>query len=197
MATKIITLKGADSIRPAIPDIAELRMTVFRDWPYLYDGTLADEEAYLEHFSDSEHAVVGLAMHRGRVVGATTAQPFDDTHEDFRKPFLDRNIPTDRIFYFGESVLLSDYRGQGVGHAFFDLREAAAKEWQAWATAFCAVQRPDDHPSKPAHHRPLDPFWTARGYRRHDELVCRFKWKDLTEAEETPKPLVFWTRETT
>lgn len=195
MTVKTLILKGPADIIPAIPDIAQLRLTVFREWPYLYDGEMADEEDYLGHFAESEHACVGLAMHNGKVVGATTAEPFDETHEDFRKPFKDNNVPTDKIFYFGESVLLPEYRGQGIGHKFFDLREAAAKEWGAWATAFCAVQRPDDHPMKPKDYRPLDPFWQSRGYRRIDELVCEFKWRDVGEEVETKKPLVFWTRE--
>ncbi len=195
MSVRVVTLKGPENIRPAIPDIADLRIRVFREWPYLYDGTFADEEEYLEHFSESENAIVGLAFDKGKVVGATTAEAFDDTHEDFRKPFVDKKVPTDKIFYFGESVLLPEYRGQGIGHKFFDLREAAAKDWGAWATAFCAVQRPDTHPAKPADYRPLDAFWTARGYKKHDELVCEFKWKDVGEAEQTLKPMAFWTRE--
>ena len=195
MSIRIVTLKGPENIRPAIPDIAELRLQVFREWPYLYDGSFSDEEEYLEHFSTSEDAVIGLAFSEGRVVGATTAEPFDATHDDFRQPFKEKKVPTDKIFYFGESVLLPDYRGQGIGHKFFDLREKAAKEWGAWATAFCAVQRPDDHPLKPADYRPLDAFWISRGYKKHDELVCEFKWKDLGQAEETLKPMTFWTRE--
>ncbi len=171
-----------------------MRIRVFREWPYLYGGAMADEEIYLDHFSESENACVGLAIDNGRVVGATTAEPFDDTHEDFRKPFKANNIPTDKIFYFGESVLLPDYRGQGIGHAFFDLREQAARDWGAWATAFCAVMRPDEHPQKPDHYRPLDAFWQSRGYQKQEELVCEFPWKDLGSREETKKPLVFWTR---
>ena len=41
--------------------------------------------------------------------------------------FVARGIEVARLFYFGESVLLPEYRGQGVGHAFFDHREAQAR----------------------------------------------------------------------
>lgn len=194
MTIKTIILKGPDNIIPAIPDIAGLRLTVFREWPYLYDGDMADEEKYLGHFAASEDACVGLAIDGGRIVGATTAEPFEATHEDFRKPFEAHKVPTDKIFYFGESVLLPDYRGQGIGHTFFDIREQAARDWGAFATAFCAVQRPDNHPMKPDTYRPLDTFWQSRGYQKQDKLVCEFAWKDLGDTEETKKPMVFWTR---
>lgn len=195
MTLRTIFLKGSEEIIPAIPDIARLRIRVFHDWPYLYDGTMADEEIYLSHFADSEQACMAVTLSGGEVVGATTAQPLDDAHEDFRKPFTDRKIPTGKIFYFGESVLLPQFRGQGIGHTFFDLREAAARDRGAWATAFCAVRRPEDHPLRPADYSPLDPFWLSRGYVRHDELVCSFRWKDVDTDEETAKEMVFWTRE--
>ena len=41
---EIRTLKGPDEIIPAIPHIARLRLTVFHEWPYLYDGTMEEEE---------------------------------------------------------------------------------------------------------------------------------------------------------
>ena len=41
-----------------LPDLARLRMTVFRDWPYLYDGTLEYEEKYLANFAKAKGAVV-------------------------------------------------------------------------------------------------------------------------------------------
>ena len=70
---EIRTLKGPEEIIPAIPHIARLRLTVFHEWPYLYDGTMEEEEVYLKHFAQSEFACVGLAEHEGEVVGATTA----------------------------------------------------------------------------------------------------------------------------
>ena len=189
---EIRTLKGPAQIIPAIPHIARLRLTVFHEWPYLYNGTMEEEEVYLKHFAQSDFACVGLVEHEGEIVGATTAEPFKDTHADFRAPFDQAGIDTSKIFYFGESVLLPEYRGHGVGHAFFDIRESAAWAWGADKTAFCAVQRPDAHPLKPDDYRPLDAFWQSRGYERRNDLVCAFKWKDRGDQAQTEKNLTFW-----
>jgi GNAT superfamily N-acetyltransferase len=92
-------------------------------------------------------------------------------------------------------VLLADYRGRGIGHRFFDLREAHARATGHRRVAFCGVIRAVDHPGRPADHAPLDPFWRKRGYAPLPGVVARFRWKDLGEAQETQKPLQFWMRD--
>ena len=61
-----------------------------------------------------------------KIVGASTALPLQHADSAFQKPFLKAGMALDSIFYFGESVLLKDYRGQGTGSRFFDAREQAA-----------------------------------------------------------------------
>jgi hypothetical protein len=57
-----------------------------------------------------------------------------------------------------------------------------------------AVERPDDHPRRPPDHVPLDAFWQRRGYTKHPELLATYRWKDLDEPRETPKPMTFWLK---
>ncbi|MBC7493194.1 MAG: GNAT family N-acetyltransferase, partial [Novosphingobium sp.] len=92
------------------------------------------------------------------------------------------------------SVLLPQYRGHGVGHAFFDHRETRAREFGANAACFAAVIRPDDHPARPAGYQPLDAFWRKRGYAPMPGFVTELAWKEHGEAEESPKPMQYWLR---
>lgn len=183
------------AIAPFLPDLARLRLAVFREWPYLYDGDMSYEEHYLATYSASRESLFVLAFSQGRVVGASTGVPMADETEAFKRPFLARGYDPQRIFYFGESVLLPDYRGGGMGRRFFDAREAyAAALGRFDYTAFCAVDRPADHPRRPADYRPLDDFWERRGYLRCPELATSFSWKDLDEPAATEKPMTFWIR---
>ena len=62
-------------------------------------------------------------------------------------------------------------------------------------TAFCAVERSADHPSRPPDYRPLDGFWNKRGYVKRNDLVTSFAWKEIGETTATDKPMTFWLKE--
>ena len=194
MSVRVAPLLG-DEFQRAIPDLARLRMEVFREWPYLYDGTYDYEKRYIEKFAHSEGSVIIAAIDGSRVVGAATASPLSGHADAFAAPFKAAGHDISRIFYFGESVLLPAYRGRGIGHTFFDAREAHASRQPRYThTAFCAVVRPDNHPRKPATVRTHDAFWAKRGYAKAEGLIASFDWKDVGHAEKTTKPMQFWMR---
>lgn len=179
----------------ALPALARLRMGVFREWPYLYDGSEEYEAAYLQKFAEGRGAVCILARDGAEVIGASTASPLVESDEEFIAPFQAQGYDPKTVFYCGESVLLPQYRGHGLGHAFFDGREDHARKLGGFAvTAFCRVVRPDDHPMKPETYRPLDGFWRKRGYEPAKGLVAYYPWRDLGSGEETEKPLQFWLK---
>lgn len=190
LITRVLTGKA---LSDALPDVARLRIRVFHDWPYLYDGDLDYEADYLRAYRAPD-AVVVAAFDGDRIVGAATGAPMTDHAQDFGDAFADRPEALSHIFYCAESVLLPEYRGQGVGHAFFDARENHARALGARFSAFCRVIRPDLHPDRPPAYRSLDGFWRKRGYEPLPGVIARFSWKDLGMRVETEKPLQFWMR---
>lgn len=183
-----------DEIAPALDALAALRINVFRAYPYLYDGSAAYERAYLAEFAASPGAVLVAALDGGTIVGAATGAPLSTQKPEFRAPFEAAGHDPDSIFYFGESVLLPAWRGRGIGHAFFDHREARARAAGARIAAFCAVMRPPEHPARPADHTPLDAFWTKRGYAPLEGMVTEFSWRDIGDKAETAHPMQVWMR---
>ena len=127
-------------------------------------------------------------------MGASTALGLDEESDYVRKPFEAAGMELSRIFYFGESVLLPQYRGQGVGVRFFEEREKAARDHGYSQTAFCGVVRPDDHPARPHDYEPLDAFWGNRGYQRRGDLVATFTWQDIGDTAKTEKPMIYWMK---
>ena len=100
-----------------------------------------------------------------------------------------------KVFYFGESVLLPDYRGHGIGVGFFREREAHARALGRFDhAAFCGVVRPVDHPRRPNGYVPLDAFWRKRGFAPVEGMVGSISWRDLDEPAETAKPMQFWVK---
>lgn len=188
------TVTGQDML-PLLPDIARLRIEVFREWPYIYDGDLANEERYLQTYVQAEGAAMIVAEAGQDIVGAATCLPMAAETPNVQSPFIAHGWDVSKIFYFGESVLLKEYRGRGIGVKFFAAREAQAAGFET--TTFCAVQRPATHPLRDPDYTPLDNFWTHRGYAKRPELSCQMTWRDRGDTERTEKTLVFWTRSLT
>ncbi|MEL7300399.1 MAG: GNAT family N-acetyltransferase [Pseudomonadota bacterium] len=188
---RVEELRGA-RLLDALDAIAALRIAVFRDWPYLYDGDRDYEARYLAAYA-APGALCVAVWHGTEMVGASTGAPMTDHAEDFATG-LPPDWAVEDVFYCAESVLLPGYRGLGLGHAFFDRRETAARAQGLGRAVFASVLRSADHPARPPDYRPLDPFWEARGYAKLPGALARFAWKDVGEAGESEKPLQLWGR---
>lgn len=187
---QIITVTG-EALRAHVADLSRLRLSVFAEWPYLYDGEEGEEERYHGDYAGSPGAAMVLARSGGAVVGAATCQPMAEAAPCVRGCGLDAATHA----YFGESVLLPEYRGRGVGVAFFEKREAHARALGLANAAFCAVVRNPNDPRRPADYVPLDGFWRKRGYRPRPEISCIMHWSEPGDAGlERPHSLAFWTK---
>lgn len=193
MSVTVRTLDPGE-VQDRIADLARLRIAVFREWPYLYDGDAGYERGYLASFAAASHAVLVAAFDGADIVGMATASPLAAQGAAVLEPVAAHGFDVATTFYFGESVLLPQWRGRGIGHAFFDAREAGARRAGAAHATFCSVIRPDTHPMRPEGARSHAAFWTARGYREVPGLVCTMHWTDLGDAGETPHRLQFWSR---
>jgi GNAT superfamily N-acetyltransferase len=193
MSVRVEALTG-DRLQAHLNDVARLRIEVFREYPYLYDGDLDYERRYLAAFATSPNAVIVGAFDGDLVVGASTAAPLSSQAYEIRAPFLARGDDLGSYFYFGESVLRRSYRGHGIGGRFFDLREGQARACGARVTTFCSVIRAADHPARPKDYSPLDAFWGKRGYAPQAGLICQIGWKEIGDREESPKPMQFWMK---
>jgi GNAT superfamily N-acetyltransferase len=195
-AVRLEVLTGA-RLAAHLPDVARLRIEVFRAFPYLYDGDLEAEAKYIRAFAASPDAAIVGAFDGEEVVGASTAAPLATHMDEVTAPFKARGDDVESIFYFGESVLMPAYRGQGIGVRFFEAREAHARGRGASVAAFCAVVRAPDHPARPKDYVPLDAFWTKRGYAAAPGLICHLDWREIGERGETRKAMQFWTKRLT
>jgi GNAT superfamily N-acetyltransferase len=190
---RIETLTG-ERLKAHLPDVARLRIEVFRDFPYLYDGDLDYEARYIGSFAASPNALVVAAFDGDAVVGASTAAPMATQMDEVTAPFRARGEDLSRYFYFGESVLSRAYRGSGIGVRFFEEREAHARACGASVAAFCAVMREREHAARPADYVALDAFWQRRGFALAPGLLCELSWKEIGADGESPKTMQFWTK---
>jgi len=188
------TLSGA-ALTARLDALASLRIRVFRDWPYLSDGDAAYEARFLANFAASPGALVVAACRAGgEAVGIATCQPAREAGAKLRASFQAAGLDENQLCYFGESVLLPEYRGQGVGLRFFEEREAQARRLGLTIAAFCAVVRNENDPRRPGDYQPLDSFWRNRGYEARPDISTIMHWREVGDTRETPHVLSFWIK---
>ncbi len=190
---EITSLKGKQ-ILGSIDKLAQLRMTVFREYPYLYDGDFVYEQKYLRTYSQCDESVLIIVRMNDEIIGASTAIPLAFETAECQKPFIENQLNVSDIFYFGESVLLPEYRKKGVYSHFFSQREKAAKHYGAKQSAFCAVVRDANDKRRPKDYVPLDEVWRHFGYEIQPNLCAYYDWKEIDQSEQTTKPMTFWMK---
>ncbi len=185
---------GAD-IAAYVDELARLRIEVFREFPYLYDGDEDYERKYLQTYVRSPRSLAVLVYDGVELIGASTGLPMQDETAEFQKPFIEHGYDVGKVFYCGESVLRRDYRGRGIYKHLFRAREQHAAELPGIALcSFCGVRRPDDHPLRPSDYAPLNAIWQHFGYAEQPQLETRYVWKDIDQAEPSAKTMRFWTK---
>ncbi len=78
----------SEEIKTIFEDLANLRITVFRDYPYLYEGTLEYEKEYLQTYVRSEKSFLFTVFAGDKMVGATTCIPLADETGEVKNPSL-------------------------------------------------------------------------------------------------------------
>jgi GNAT superfamily N-acetyltransferase len=194
MTLQLATFTG-QHVTPLLPDFARLCTVVFRDWPHLYDGDGLYDTDHLQALAASPRSALIVAYDGETPVGASTCLPMMDTAPEYLSPFLARGWPAHRFFYLAESVLLPAYRGQGIGAAFFTLREAHIRAVSTCDFAcFYATDRSEHHPLRPATAGSLDIFWRRQGYAPDPGFPCTIRWKEIGNAEESDLAMQVWVK---
>ncbi len=183
------TYQGKE-IAKIMDPLTDLSINVFREYPYLYEGSTA----YLDRYLDTKGSFVLMVFENEQAVGAATAAPLTEEYEDFRIPFVKAGINPAEVFFFGDAMLLPVYRGMGIYKTFMHERTQAAIAYGTTMCTFLAVNRPDGHPLKPANYKDLKPIWNHYGFIEHPEIKPHYSWKDIDQQEETQKPFSAWMK---
>ncbi len=192
---KIVSSHGGE-IKNLIPDIARLRIEVFAEYPFLYDGDLDYEYKYLEKYDSTGNAIVVAAYDNDKIIGVSTGYPLADQSEELKQVFQKSKRDVNDSFCLNEAVLEKGYRGKGIGGRLIDQIETFAKGFKQYKymSLFTSL-RPVDDPKRPKEYRPLGPFWAARGFCEHPELTFEVPYKEIGNDKETLHKMVFWTKE--
>lgn len=85
-----------------LDDLATLRLEIFREFPYLYDGDRGEEIAYLKCYAETPDAFVLIVSDGQQVVGAATGMPLRCEGAELVRPFDGTAYAVEQIYYIGE-----------------------------------------------------------------------------------------------
>lgn len=199
MTLYIRKLYGAEA-RPYFESLVALKLLTFAPFPFLYTGNLETERAWLETYFCSSNSFIMLLEYNDHVVGACTGICGKDEEQNYRQPFLERGMNPDRIFFFGESMLLPEFRALGYGQIFYEEREKYALSLpEIEMSAACLLERPIVAPfASPDFARRKERYekiWRDRGFKPVPGLLAQSHWCDQGSDVPTPKSYQIWLKD--
>ena len=194
MSFEYLSLHGKE-IQNYFLEIANLRIEVFKEFPYLYEGRIEYEQDYLKRYIQASNSLICLVKNGDQIIGMTSAISLNDEDPDIKEQYMKLGFNPQTTCYFGESIIKFKYRGQGIGKKFFEIREDFSnhKIKNLEFTTFCAVKREIDHTLRPRDYFDLAPFWSKLGYQKTDQSI-QLKWKDIDKSAEDYKSLTVWKK---
>lgn len=175
--------------------LADLRLEIFREYPYLYDGCRENELVYVRHYSEVPDACLLTATVDGVVVGAASGMPLAHEDDELRLASAGAGLDVASLYYVGELLLLPAYRGEQLGSQLFARLERQVHTLQRYRGIVCAtVVRPEDHPLRPVDYLPIERFLARHAFRVLPGVTASFAWQEL-DGVRRDHPMQLWLKE--
>ena len=173
-------------------EVANLRINVFSEYPYLYQGTMESEKLYLKHYLSQSNIILVLIKLDNQTIGAVLGSPLEGMGEKYVTPFLNKGLCVNTIYYLGDIILKKEYRGKGLGGQLYAQFEAVLNDLGGYKNlTICEIATSEDDPLRPNTYFSLDNFWKKRGYEKRPDICLASSWKKIGDSKETDHKLVF------
>ena len=189
---KIEIMSGQD-IKKITDELGNFRITIFQEYPYLYDGDLDSERKYLARYSNISNSILLLLRDQAGILGAATGIPLAHDEPAFTEPFKDKNL--EEFFYIGELMIRKDNRSKGIGTLLLRNMLDLIDKQQFTTACLYTVDRGDNHPLKPELYQSPDSLWKKFGFEKHSSHRVYLSWRDLGNITETEKPMNVWIKD--
>ena len=185
-------LRGSE-IKDCIDRLGGFRIQIFREYPYLYDGSIEYERTYLSRYSMAPESLCLILEDALGIVGACTGIPLAREDSEFQNAFVGEN--KEEVYYIGEVMLRADSRGKKLGSSLMSTALDLIDSNKFKKISLCTVDRGLNHPREPLSYSPPDYLWKKYGFEKSGNLMAYLDWKDVGQDVETRKPLNIWFRQ--
>jgi ribosomal protein S18 acetylase RimI-like enzyme len=177
------------AIAGLVEELGQFRITIFREYPYLYDGSMEYERQYLARYATSPNAVVALERDGLGFVAVATGIALCEETSCYIQPFCS---DPEHYFYIGEIMVRTDCRGQGRGTRLLQAMMEEGRRQGFPRACLYTVRRDPGHPARPADYRSPDGLWVRMGFTKVPGCEIPCSWKEIGEEVETEKPMDVW-----
>jgi GNAT superfamily N-acetyltransferase len=185
-------LRGSE-IKHCIDRLGEFRIQIFREYPYLYDGSIEYERTYLRRYLMAPESLCLILEDALGIVGACTGIPLACEDSEFQNAFVGEN--KEEVYYIGEVMLRADSRGKKLGSSLMSTALDLIDSNKFKKISLCTVDRGLNHPREPLSYSPPDYLWKKYGFEKSGNLMAYLDWKDVGQDVDTRKPLNIWFRQ--
>lgn len=183
-------------LKTYIHSIAKLRAEIFKEYPYFQEPNIAQQIEYIKNAASHKESIAVLIFDNTTLVGASVGLPLIGESQHIHHAFLERQLNISNYYFFSASLLLKPYRGRGIGHHFFDVRESHVLHHKKFTQiCFCVPLTSETQPEQPDDYLMLDDFWRKRGYVHHPDMKCQLPWSPVTEPLPKEKTMTFWIKD--
>lgn len=191
---KVLTHK---ELEPLLPFVAQLRVDIFKNYPYLYDGDIQEEMDDLQKYAQDDNSALAIAYRNDTPIGflggsdlTAYSWHFENSVPDM---FKNAGLNPQEYYYFTDVIILPEHRGNGLSPQLFKALEKYAQNKGSNGSCFI-TEHHENHPLKPDNHKSLVPLWNGLNYKK-STLITYASWP-THQADGTIKqerhPLVFW-----
>lgn len=177
------SLSGEEA-RDYLEELASMRISFFRAFPYLYDGTIEYEKQYLEKYFKSENSHIVIAFENSQIIGFCSSIPLLKEEPAIQNPLISKNEPLEDYLYIGEIILSEKYRGQGIARKLFEIQELYAKKNGFSKAMLITVNREVNDNNKPLNYKDLDSVWKTFGYQKLKNDFVEMCWPRVDKKGE-------------
>lgn len=119
------------AIKKQIEYLAQQRLTFFKEYPYLYQGTLEEELTYCNWFCNLSTSILAIAYDNNKPVGLVSGTSFVDFSTHFVGSydlFKNAGFIPETFFYIPEVIIDPMHRNRSVAKELFKLIENYAHD---------------------------------------------------------------------
>lgn len=172
------------NVRNVLSDISALRITVFRDFPFLYDSTVEEDFKFIKQYENQ--GIIITARDGKKVIGGATGLPLKNADSVLQKAVAAVESDWQTYFYHGELMVDKAYRRKGIGRQLWKrFIQEIPKEYSK--LCLCTVVRDKPHY--------LESFWREEGFKERHDIECTYSWKEIGSELEVSHTMRFWTKE--